>query len=64
MALPPDHSCHDDLEIGLLVRSFPGWGKRTGTVHIIFITRRSPLPAVRAFADHLAAKFAALLLND
>lgn len=57
VALIPDHSCHDALASGALVRLFPDWQSQEGIVHLVFTTRRGLPPAVRAFIDHLVATF-------
>ena len=57
VALLPDHSCHDALASGALVRLFPDWRGQEGIVHLVFTTRRGLPPAVRAFIDHLVATF-------
>jgi DNA-binding transcriptional LysR family regulator len=45
---------------GELVAVIPHWTPRRETVHAVFASRRGLLPAVRAFIDHLAARFAQL----
>lgn len=57
IALLPDHTCKDAIENKRLVHVFPEWRTDIGIVHIVFTTRRGLPPAVRAFIDHLAAKF-------
>jgi DNA-binding transcriptional LysR family regulator len=53
----PDHACKADIREGRLVRVLPQWSGLTGTVHLVFTTRRGLPPAVRAFIDHLAAAY-------
>ena len=57
VALLPDHSCAEALRAGLLVRVFPNWQAQEGIVHLVFTTRTGLPPQVRAWIDHLAARF-------
>jgi DNA-binding transcriptional LysR family regulator len=58
----PDHSCALELRTGALVRIFPDWGGQDGIVHLVFTTRTGLPPLVRAWIDHLAARFRTLTL--
>ena len=40
-----------DLEAGRLVRLLPEWGAADGVLHLVFTSRRSMLPSVRAVID-------------
>lgn len=57
IALLPDHTCKSAFDNKQLIQVFPDWSADSGIVHIVFTTRRGLPPAVRAFIDHLAAKF-------
>ena len=57
VALIPDHVCAEELRTGALVRILPEWRGREGIVHIVFTTRTGLPPLVRAWIDHLAARF-------
>ena len=57
VALLPDHACTEALRSGQLVRVFPQWRGREGIVHLVFTTRTGLPPHVRAWIDHLAARF-------
>lgn len=62
VAMLPDHSCALELRTGALVRIFPDWGGQDGIVHLVFTTRTGLPPLVRAWIDHLAARFRTLTL--
>lgn len=57
VALLPDHACATALRSGTLVRVFPEWSGKEGIVHIVFTTRTGLPRVVRAWIDHLAARF-------
>jgi len=57
VALLPDHSCAEELRSGALVRLLPDWAGQEGIVHLVFTTRTGLPPLVRAWIDHLAARF-------
>jgi DNA-binding transcriptional LysR family regulator len=50
-ALLPTIECRADLETGRLVRLLPAWGAADGALHLVFTSRRSMLPSVRAVID-------------
>ena len=53
-ALLPKIECGADLEAGRLVRLLPEWGAADGILHLVFTSRRSMLPSVRAVIDFAA----------
>lgn len=57
IALLPDHSCAAALQSGALVRIYPEWRGAEGIVHLVFTTKVGLPPLVRAWIDHLAARF-------
>lgn len=57
IALLPEHTCQAAIDAKRLVHVFPDWSADIGIVHLVFTTRRGLPPAVRAFIDHLAARF-------
>ncbi len=57
-ALLPVVECQPHLEAGRLVRLLPGWGAADGVLHLVFISRRSMLPSVRAVIDFAAEALA------
>lgn len=57
-ALLPKVECQADVEAGRLVRLLPEWGAADGVVHLVFTSRRSMLPSVRAVIDFAAAALA------
>lgn len=50
-ALLPENDCRAHLEAGRLVRLLPEWGAADGILHLVFTSRRSMLPSVRAVID-------------
>jgi DNA-binding transcriptional LysR family regulator len=56
----PRMMIREPIARGELVAVIPHWTPRRETVHAVFASRRGLLPAVRAFIDHLAARFAQL----
>ena len=50
-ALLPKVECGADLDAGRLVRLLPEWGAADGILHLVFTSRRSMLPSVRAVID-------------
>jgi DNA-binding transcriptional LysR family regulator len=57
VALLPDHTVAAALRSGALIRVFPDWAAPEGIVHLVFTTRRGLPVIVRAWIDHLAARF-------
>jgi DNA-binding transcriptional LysR family regulator len=53
-ALLPENECGADLEAGRLIRLLPEWGVADGILHLVFTSRRSMLPSVRAVIDFAA----------
>ena len=53
-ALLPAVDCRAHLEAGRLVRLLPEWGAADGVLHLVFTSRRSMLPSVRAVIDFAA----------
>jgi DNA-binding transcriptional LysR family regulator len=53
-ALLPRNDCEADLEAGRLARLLPRWGAADGILHLVFTSRRSMLPSVRAVIDFTA----------
>ena len=53
-ALLPVVECRAHLEAGRLVRLLPEWAAADGVLHLVFISRRSMLPSVRAVIDFAA----------
>ena len=53
-ALLPVVECRAHLEAGRLVRLLPEWAAADGVLHLVFISRRSMLPSVRAVIDFVA----------
>ena len=54
VALLPEVDCRPHVEAGRLVRLLPDWGSADGIVHLVFTSRRSMLPGVRATIDMVA----------
>lgn len=50
-ALLPEIECRTQIAAGQLVRLLPDWGAADGIVHLVFTSRRSMLPGVRAVID-------------
>jgi len=59
IAFLPDHFCAPALNTGALVRVFPEWRGENGIVHLVFTTRTGLPPLVRAWIEHIAARFTA-----
>jgi DNA-binding transcriptional LysR family regulator len=57
-ALLPNVECRADVEAGRLIRLLPEWGAADGVVHLVFTSRRSMLPGVRAVIDFAVAALA------
>lgn len=53
-ALLPQLECRAHLDAGRLVRLLPEWGAADGILHLVFTSRRSMLPSVRAVIDFAA----------
>ena len=47
----PERETRTDLAAGRLVRLLPEWGVADGILHLVFTSRRSMLPSVRAVID-------------
>jgi DNA-binding transcriptional LysR family regulator len=50
-ALLPESQCGPGLETCRLVQLLPGWSALDGVLHLVFTSRRSMLPSVRAVID-------------
>jgi DNA-binding transcriptional LysR family regulator len=48
-------NCQEALASGTLVRVLPEWSGIEGILHLVFVSRRGMLPAVRAVIDFAAA---------
>jgi DNA-binding transcriptional LysR family regulator len=57
-ALLPKIECRAHLEAGRLVRLLPEWAAADGVIHLVFTSRRSMLPSVRAVIDFAAKALA------
>jgi DNA-binding transcriptional LysR family regulator len=57
-ALLPRVECRADVEAGRLIRLLPEWSAADGVVHLVFTSRRSMLPGVRAVIDFAVAALA------
>jgi DNA-binding transcriptional LysR family regulator len=57
-ALLPELECRTQIASGQLVRLLPEWGAADGIVHLVFTSRRSMLPGVRAVIDFAAKALA------
>jgi DNA-binding transcriptional LysR family regulator len=53
-ALLPELECRSGLASGVLTRVLPEWSAADGVVHLVFTSRRSMLPGVRAVIDFAA----------
>lgn len=56
----PDELCQQDLEAGRLEVVLPDWHLPGDSLHIVYISRRGLIPAVRTFIDHAAERLGAL----
>jgi DNA-binding transcriptional LysR family regulator len=54
IALLPATNCREALAAGALVRVLPQWSGIDGILHLVFVSRRGMLPAVRAVIDFAA----------
>ena len=61
IALVPGASCKAELASGELVHVLPGWCASDGIVHLVFTSRRSMLPGVRAVVEFAAAALRAAI---
>ncbi|MCC6209370.1 MAG: LysR family transcriptional regulator [Gammaproteobacteria bacterium] len=50
----PDELCQQDIEAGRLEIVLPDWHLPGDSLHIVYISRRGLIPAVRTFIDHAA----------
>jgi len=55
IALLPAANCQEALFSGALVRVLPEWSGIDGILHLVFVSRRGMLPAVRAVIDFAAS---------
>jgi DNA-binding transcriptional LysR family regulator len=55
VALLPAANCQEALTSGTLIRLLPEWSGIEGILHLVFVSRRGMLPAVRAVIDFAAA---------
>jgi DNA-binding transcriptional LysR family regulator len=53
-ALLPETQCLEALQSGRLIRLLPDWSAADGVLHLVFTSRRSMLPGVRAVIDFVA----------
>jgi DNA-binding transcriptional LysR family regulator len=53
----PGYVCRDDVESGVLRQVLPGWIADDSTLTALMPYRQGLLPSIRAFVEHLAAKF-------
>jgi len=60
VALLPVRQCGAGLASGRLVRLLPAWSAVDGVLHLVFTSRRSMLPGVRAVIDFAAEALAAV----
>lgn len=60
IAAIPDELCQKDIEAGRLEIVLPAWRLPGDSLHIVYISRRGLLPAVRTFIDHAAERLAVL----
>ena len=54
IALLPERECQAALKAGRLLHILPAWGAADGVLHLVFTSRRSMLPGVRAVIDFAA----------
>lgn len=59
IAAIPDEMCQADIDAGRLEIVLPDWSLPGISLHIIYISRRGLIPAVRAFIDFTAERLAA-----
>jgi DNA-binding transcriptional LysR family regulator len=57
-ALMPEIECRAALASGQLIHLLPKWGAADGILHLVFTSRRSMLPSVRAVIDFAAGALA------
>jgi DNA-binding transcriptional LysR family regulator len=57
-ALMPEIECRAALASGQLIHLLPRWGAADGILHLVFTSRRSMLPSVRAVIDFAAGALA------
>ena len=50
----PTYVCAEAVAAGRLIRVLPDWTTNHATLYIVSPSRRGTLPAVKAFADHIA----------
>lgn len=54
----PEIECRAALASGQLIHLLPKWGAADGILHLVFTSRRSMLPSVRAVIDFAAGALA------
>jgi DNA-binding transcriptional LysR family regulator len=59
IAAIPDEMCQADIDAGRLEIVLPDWNLPGVSLHIVYISRRGLIPAVRAFIDFAAERLAA-----
>lgn len=59
IAAIPDEMCQADIDAGRLEIVLPDWQLPGVTLHIVYISRRGLIPAVRTFIDFAAERLAA-----
>ncbi|MBK8162302.1 MAG: LysR family transcriptional regulator [Gammaproteobacteria bacterium] len=59
VAAIPDEMCREDIDAGRLEIVLPAWQLPGVTLHIVYISRRGLIPAVRVFIDFAAGRLAA-----
>lgn len=56
----PAMMVREELAQGKLIRLLPEWAPRREIIHVVFPSRRSLLPSVRALIDYLTDRFETL----
>jgi len=59
IAAIPDEMCQADIDAGRLEIVLPGWSLPGVSLHIVYLSRRGLIPAVRVFIDFTAERLAA-----
>jgi DNA-binding transcriptional LysR family regulator len=59
IAAIPDEMCRADIDAGRLEVVLPDWSLPGASLHIVYISRRGLIPAVRTFIDFAAERLAA-----
>lgn len=63
VAAIPDELCQADIDAGRLEIVLPDWALPSVSLHIVYISRRGLIPAVRTFIDFAAERLAAQCLK-